>query len=87
MGGQSLQADRQAAMRRHSQVKHPKMTFKAVRVHAAIAEGILQVFPVMQALAAGRDFNAMEQQIEALCRSVRSPGCCIELADRRAEIQ
>ena len=63
------------------------MAFKAARVHAAFAEGIFQVFPVMQALAAGRDFNAMEQQIEALCRSVRSPGCCIELADRRAEIQ
>src|SRR5215510_3515704 len=65
-------------MRRHPQFKHPKMTFKAVRVHAAIAEGTLQVFPVMQALAAGSDFNAIEQQIEALCRSVRSPGCCIE---------
>jgi hypothetical protein len=37
------------------------MAFEAARVHAAFAEGILQVFPVMQALAAGRDFNAMEQ--------------------------
>src|SRR5262245_4773557 len=62
----------------HSQVKHTQMAFEGRRIHTALSEGFLQVFPAMQTLAAGGDFNAMKQQIETLCRSVRSSRCRIK---------
>src|SRR6266850_206130 len=74
LGGQSFQTDRQATMWRHPQFKHPKMAFKALRIHAAFTEGILQVFPVMQALATGGDLHATKQQIETLGGPLASPG-------------
>src|SRR5262245_15193040 len=62
----------------HSQVKHTKMAFEGRWIHTALSEDCLQVFSAVQTLAAGGDFNAMKQQIEALRRSVRSSRCRIE---------
>src|SRR5262245_5738507 len=54
------------------------MAFEGRWIHTSLFEGCLQFFPAMQTLAAGGDFYALEQEIEALGRSVRSPGCRIE---------
>src|SRR5262245_47673673 len=62
----------------HSQIKHTQMAFEGCWIHTSLFEGCLQFFPVMQALAAGGDFDAVEQQIEALRCPVCSPRCGIE---------
>src|SRR5215510_273887 len=54
------------------------MAFESRWIHTSLSEGCLQVFSAMQTLASGGDFYAMEQQIEALRGSVRSPRCRIE---------
>jgi hypothetical protein len=54
------------------------MAFESLWIHTAFSEGCLQVFSAMQTLTAGGDFDAMEQEIEALRGPFCSPRCCIE---------
>ena len=62
--GQALQPDAQAAMGRQAAAVYADIAFKLSRVQSAgLHLGHLRVI-IMNALAAGRDLNAAEQQVE-----------------------